>query len=218
MFKWYCLGVAVVALLVFGWMVNDMRLEIKHGAARVNEQLPQILDNTRQATTTVNEKLPRIVERVDQTTKTVSDSLPGLLAKAETTAETVAELSEDVKEFKVLWSGLNPQAQDAGLLRYATGVLKLIGSQDAVIGTEKVFGKELSNPQPAKDWAAATGKEAAGLAVVCKSRPEVLTSLCRTKFRSQWLIQFPGKPPVPLIDWVKQNHPESRELNEGGRT
>ena len=29
MFKWVCLGVAVAALSAFGWMVNDIRLEVQ---------------------------------------------------------------------------------------------------------------------------------------------------------------------------------------------
>jgi hypothetical protein len=40
----------------------------------------------------------------------------------------------------------------------------------------------------------------------------MLTRLAKTKFGSPWYIELPGKEPQTLLDWLKENHPESREL------
>ena len=48
-------AVFVVVLVVFGWLLNDLRLELKRSAATVNDNLPVILDNTRKTTETLAE-------------------------------------------------------------------------------------------------------------------------------------------------------------------
>lgn len=53
MFKWSCFGLAVIAAGALGWMVNDLRTEIKQATVTVNTQLPEILDKTRQTAETV---------------------------------------------------------------------------------------------------------------------------------------------------------------------
>jgi hypothetical protein len=52
-FRWSCFGVAVVALVVFGWMVNDVRGEVKRTNELVTRHLPQIIDNVRTGTETL---------------------------------------------------------------------------------------------------------------------------------------------------------------------
>ncbi len=53
LFQWVCLGVAVVGLGLLGWMINDLRLELKSSASIVNEKLPEILENTKKSTDTL---------------------------------------------------------------------------------------------------------------------------------------------------------------------
>ncbi|MCG8408686.1 MAG: hypothetical protein MI923_26070 [Phycisphaerales bacterium] len=53
MFKWSCLALAVVAMGFLGWMVNDLRTEIKQATVTVNTQLPEILNKTRDTAETV---------------------------------------------------------------------------------------------------------------------------------------------------------------------
>ncbi|MGC1273834.1 MAG: hypothetical protein WBC44_09020 [Planctomycetaceae bacterium] len=48
-------AVLAIALVAFGWMLNDLRLELKRSAATVNRNLPVILDNTRKTTETLAE-------------------------------------------------------------------------------------------------------------------------------------------------------------------
>lgn len=46
------IALAAVAAL-FGWLLNDLRLELKRSAVVVNRDLPVILENTRQSTATL---------------------------------------------------------------------------------------------------------------------------------------------------------------------
>ena len=193
MFKWCCFALAVVALLVFGWMINDVRLEIK----RTNQL--------------VNERLPEILARVDQTTATVNEHLPQIVKRAETTSETFAEMSEDLKQIKEL-AGLMNGPRDKNLVSYATSVLQLLEAQDAMIGTRKLTGKGLSSPVPAKEWAVGARKESLFLAAVVRSRGEYLNRLCVSILHRTWYIQFDDKEPITLKDWIKANHPDSKDL------
>lgn len=195
MFKWVCLAVAVIALSLLAWEVNDLRLEIKRTNDRVNQHLPQILERLDAATLTLNQQLPRIVDR------------------AELTADTFAEISQDIKQLKEL-AGLVNSPRDKNLVAYANSVLKLIEAQDAVIGTKRLTGKGLSSPVPAAEWASGARKESLFLTVVCRSRGEFLDRLCYrlALTRPAWQIQFERQEPVPLRTWIKENHPESKDL------
>src|SRR5262245_21005675 len=77
--KWVCLLVAVVALSVFGWMLNDIRLQVRGVTERVDKQLPPIL------------------ERTDQMTRQLDDHLPAILADTETAADTFADAARDLE-------------------------------------------------------------------------------------------------------------------------
>ncbi len=173
---------AAVALVLlglaawFGWMVNDLRRELKRSAETVNTHLPEILDNTRRST------------------------------------ETLAEVSRDIKDLRNL-AGVEDVPRDKTLVSYADSVLDLIESQaDAVIGTEKIFGKELSDPVPAKDWAAAARKEAVWLTFRAASKRELLDRLTATKFGSAWRIKVGEEKPSPLHDWLVEHHPATKEV------
>lgn len=61
MFKWVCLVVAVAAVAVLLWMINDMRMEVKHTNETVGQRLPQILDNVQKGTDT----LARVSKDID---------------------------------------------------------------------------------------------------------------------------------------------------------
>jgi hypothetical protein len=41
-----------------------------------------------------------------------------------------------------------------------------------------------------------------------------LKRLTRNKFGSLWYIKNGDREPVSLLDWLKANHPATRELNE----
>jgi hypothetical protein len=52
-FKWVALALAAIATAVVIWMMNDVRREMKQTNALVNEHLPPILANAKQATDTM---------------------------------------------------------------------------------------------------------------------------------------------------------------------
>ncbi len=53
MFKWVALGAAVVAVVILGWMVNDLRVQAKRATVTVNEKLPEILEKTQKSAETL---------------------------------------------------------------------------------------------------------------------------------------------------------------------
>ena len=170
-------GLTVVLALAawFGWMLNDLRLELKRSAQTVNRDLPVILANTRKST------------------------------------ETLAEVSGDIKELRNL-AGVEDAPRDKTLVAYADSVLDLVESQEnAQIGVEKLIGKSLSDPLPAKEWVAGARKEAVWLTFRAKSRAELLDRLTESKFGSDWQIQFSDEPPQPLRAWLAEHHPPTAE-------
>ncbi len=180
MFKWICLTLAVVTILGFGWVINDLRVELKHTSKTVNDHLPEILANVKRST------------------------------------ETLAMLSEDIKQLRDL-AGVAGEGtpRDRTLVAYADSILDLIESTSAQIGLEKkVLGSGLKSVRSAQEWVAGARKEALWLTFRAKSRSELFKRLCENKFGSSWFIKFEDKEPVSLINWLKENHPETRETNQ----
>jgi hypothetical protein len=218
MFKYLCLVVAVLFLTVLGWMINDIRLQIRRSAhivetagQNVNDQLPAIVQKSRQAADVLSKELPQMVEKTRTTTDTVVKNLPEMVEHVGRTATELAELAEDVRQLKEL-AGVTNTVRDKNLVSYANSVLKTVESSGGVIGVKKTFGSGLKNTRPAAEWAVGARKEALFLSLLVKSKKEMLTRLARTKFGSPWYIELPGKEPQMLLDWLKENHPESREL------
>ena len=178
MFKWACLMVTIVVVLGLGWVVNDLRVELKHTSQAVNEHLPKILENVKQST------------------------------------ETLAALSEDIKQLRDL-AGASGTPRDRSLAAYADSLLDFIELREAQIGlTKKVMGNGLKSTLPSKEWVAAARREALWLTFRAKSRDELLERLCENKFGSRWYIQFDDADPLPLIDWLKAHHPDTRAVDK----
>ena len=153
-----------------------------------------------------------IRSQLHTTGKTVNEHLPEIVDKTRTTTKTLAELAEDVRQLKEL-AGVTSSARDEGLVAYANGALKQIESSGGVIGLKKTFGgKGLKDQLPAREWAVGARKEAVLLTVLAKSKKELATRLSETKFGSAWMIQIGDQEPVPLLDWLRENHPPSKEL------
>ena len=51
--RWLTLGVALIAIVLFALLLNDLRLEFKRTAVAVNQNLPEILDKTRKSADTL---------------------------------------------------------------------------------------------------------------------------------------------------------------------
>ncbi len=176
MFKWVCLILAVLAVLGLGWVINDLRIELKQTSQTVNEHLGEILLNVKKST------------------------------------ETLAILSEDIKQLRDLAGVASGTPRDRTLVAYADSILDFIESTDAQIGLEKkIIGSGLKSLMPAQEWVVDARKEALWLTFRAKSRNELLERLCKNKFGSSWFIEFEAKEPLPLLDWLKENHPETKE-------
>jgi hypothetical protein len=227
-FKWACLLVAVIALSAFGWMLNDIRMEVKGLApkadkllakadellAKTDAQLPRILAQTEQLTAQLDRHLPRILAQTEQAAGTINTQLPTLLARSEVAIDNVADLSENFKQYKGLMGIVHAATQDKGLFSYGTGLLSWLGGHDATIGVRPAGSSlPLRQPVPAKQWAAAARPDAQFLSLVAKSKEDVLHGLARTKSPAPWHIQLPGQAPRLLADWLKETHPESKGLN-----
>jgi ABC-type transporter Mla subunit MlaD len=201
MFKWACLGVAVVFLSLFAWLLNDIRLQIRRSSGTM-----------RTAAETVNEHLPEIVAKSRATTNTLAKNLPEIVEKAHTTTETLADLAADIRQLKELAGVISP-ARDKNLVAFADSLLALVESSGGIIGLKKkVFGSGLKSTQPAKEWAVGARKEALLLTVLVRSRKEMLTRLAKNKFGSDWYIQFGDQEPITLLQWIKDHHPDSKDL------
>src|SRR5262245_57140433 len=127
MFKWVALAVAVVALAGFGWMLNDMRMDVKRAAEkadrliektealvdRTDKQLPRILAETDKATRQLAAHLPLILTQTETVTKTVNTQLPVLLVHSESAVDNLSELSDSFKQYKGLFGFLHHDKKNA---------------------------------------------------------------------------------------------------------
>jgi hypothetical protein len=98
------------------------------------------------------------------------------------------------------------------VVAYAESVLQKIGSSGGVIGVKKNIGKGLKNTRPAAEWVEAERREAALMAVLGRSKKQMLQAIVTTKLGFNWYIQLPGKPPITLLDWLRENHEETKAM------
>lgn len=171
-FRWACFGLAVVAIAVLLWMVNDMRGELKRTNDTVNRHLPQILDNAKVAT------------------------------------DTMARLSKDIESLRDL-AGLTAPS-DRSLALYADSVLDFLDAQTGQVGLEKKLGSGLKDLVPVADWVRETRREALWLTFRASSKVELLDRLCTNKFGSKWIYAPAAGTPVPLVDFLRQQHADSK--------
>ncbi len=204
MFRWACLGVTVVFLSVTGWMLNDMRLELRRSG--------QLLRTTGQ---TVNEHLPIIMERTRKATDNLAENLPEIAKRVRTTMATVSELTDDVRQLRELLGLPRGTSRDNTLAAYATGMLDTLERSGGVIGLKKALAKGMKNPVPAKEWVVGARREAMLLVLLgrAKSKQEMLSRLSKNWLGSNWYIQIDDRDPVTVLDWLKANHPPTRAFS-----
>jgi len=234
MFKWVCLLVAVVALAGLGWMLNDMRLEVKGLGQkaekladkadalveRMDKQVPQILDRADRTTSQLARQLPRILSQTERTSKALNTQLPTLLKNTETLLEhtevavdNMADLSDSFKQYKGLMGVVHVATQNKGLFSYATSLLGFLGKHNATIGVKKPGSDSLRRAMPAKQWAAAAAKDAQFVSLGAKTKDDVLHGLARSGSSTPLHIKIGDQPPRLLADWLKESHPESKQTD-----
>jgi hypothetical protein len=213
MFKWVCLLVAVVALSVFGWMLNDIRLQV-HG---VTERADKQLDRVDKLTKQLEDHLPHLLATSEKAANTVETHLPTLVNDTETVAEHLDTVTRRLAESRGLLGRLsaNPftESKNKELDSYGGDVLDLVGKQNATIGVQQPGSAAgLRKTMPAKAWAGAHREEAHSLSATAVSKTEMLRDLTRSNTKAPLLIQFGDAAPRLLSDWIRENHPESRSL------
>ena len=213
MFKWVCLLVAVAALSAYGWMLNDIRLEVKGLAPRAD----RLMDKAEALVEKTDQYLPRLLAQTEQVATTLDGQLPTLLAHTEVAVEGVAELTDNFQQYKGLMGVVHGARQDKGLLSYGLSILGLLGGQNARVGVKKPAPKSappvIEKPVQAKEWAGAARKDVHFLSLVATSKEEMLHALARTRSPAPWYIQVGEQAPRLLADWVKEMHPESKGVD-----
>ena len=63
-----------------------------------------------------------------------------------------------------------------------------------------------------RPWASSARRNAKLLTLVARSKPELLNRLTSTALGSPWLIQLANNKRMALLDWLKENHPETKAL------
>jgi hypothetical protein len=201
MFKWLCFGLGVVFVVVSLWMLNDIRLKVRETAQKIDT-----------AGEMVNESLPPIVAKTRESADVVAANLPEVVGRTRTTTEVLAELASDIRQLKNL-AGASDSPRDKNLVAYADDLLKTVEKAGGVIGVSKNVGRGLKNTVPVKEWVTGARREALLLMLLVRSKKEMATRLATTNLGFNWWIETPGRAPEKLVDWMKANHPETRDLD-----
>lgn len=149
---------------------------------------------------------------IRRTNETVNAHLPQILANVNTATQTLAAVSKDINSFRDL-AGLVDTPQDRSLVVYADSILDFLEQQTTgQIGLSKIVGKGLKDVVSAADWARDSRKEALWLTFRASTKKELLERIGKNKFGSDFYFTAPGIEPMTLIDFLKNNHPDSRGL------
>jgi hypothetical protein len=212
-FKWVCLLVAVLALSAFGWMLNDIRLQVKGLTERIDQQLPSILTETQHVTNQLDRHLPKLLDQTEQAVASVNTQLPQVLVHTETAADNLADLSDSFTQYKGLMGVVHGGSQNKSMLSYGTSLLDLIQGQPATIGVKKAGPNPgLKQPVPARQWASASRKHVNFLSLIATNKAEMLHALARTHSARALHIQFADQAPRLLADWIREIHADSKDL------
>jgi hypothetical protein len=147
-----------------------------------------------------------------RTNDTVNAHLPQILANANTATATLAAVSKDVNAFRDL-AGLVDMPNDRSLVVYADSILDFLEAQpEGKVGLTKVVGSGLKDVMTAAEWARDSRKEALWLTFRASTKKELLEKLAKNKFGSDWYFTAPGIEPIKLLDFLRNNHAESKGL------
>jgi hypothetical protein len=183
MFKWIALCAGCAFLAALTLMVNDMRLQVRQTSSVITETVSELRDDVRAVRQTVG-NIKQTVGNIKQTVSNIKQTVAKI---------PLVRANED-------------------LAAYANSVLSAIEQSGAQIGVKAALGKGLKKPVPAKEWVVGARREAALLTRVSRSKMDVLAKLATNLFGSPWLMEFEGGERVPMLDWLKKNHPPTKAL------
>jgi hypothetical protein len=143
--------------------------------------------------------------QVRRTSTVVTETVSELRDDVRTVRQTVANIKQTVAKIPLVRA-------DEDLAAYANSVLSAIEQSGAQIRVKAVLGKGLKKPVPAKEWVVGERLEVMVLTRMARSKKDVLANVATNKFGSPWLMQFEGGETVPMLDWLKKNHPPTKAL------
>lgn len=121
------------------------------------------------------------------------------------------ELTLQIKELREL-AGLQGDYQ-RDLVRYAASVLdrlEALAEQEVVVTTKGPGGKRES----LREWIVGARREALALVFVQKSKQGVLRELGQSlALNRTFHLRFPDGREVALVEWLRENHPETAALS-----
>ena len=152
-------------------------------------------------------------QEIRRTNDTVNAHLPQILTNVNTATTTLAALSGDINSFRDLAGLAGSTPQDASLVAYADSIVDFLEQQpQGQIGLQKLVGKGLKDVITSAEWARDSRKEALWLTVRASTKQELLERMAKNKFGSDWYFTAPGIEPMPLIEFLRLNHPASKGL------
>ena len=150
--------------------------------------------------------------QVRQSVDTVNRDLPEILEKIQTTTEITATLSHDIKQLRELVVG-DSAPRENNMVAYEVEVLRLIENSGGRIGVKKMLGTGLTDPLPAQEWVVRERKTSLWDLARSRSKADLLDRIGHSAvLKREWFMETVGNEIVSLVDWVKQHHPSSREL------
>ena len=127
--------------------------------------------------------------------------------------EMVSELAADVRTVKQTLARIPLVRADAELAAYANSVLSAVEQSGARVGVKATLGRGLKKSVPAQEWVVGARREAALLTRISRSKKDVLAKLTTNVFGAPWLLESGGER-VPMLDWLRKNHPPTAALFE----
>jgi hypothetical protein len=180
-----------------------------------NKHLPEVVEAFTKAgasVDTVNKHLPSIMENTQKATTSVGDDLPDIVQKSRAFADTASSATKDIEQLKKALAKMKAD-RDPALVAYANEILALVEGSGAVIGQRPLTGfGGLKSPIPAREWVLNAQQEASVLVLLTKSRADLAARLTSNVLGSPYVMQFPDGKRIAILDWLKANHPTTREL------
>ena len=145
-----------------------------------------------------------------RTNATVNAHLPQIVANVHAATATLAAVSKDIESFRDL-AGLVDTQKERSLVTYADSILDFLEAQpEGKIGLSKLTGKGLKDVVSSAEWAHGARKEALWQTFRASTKQELLERLAKNRFGSDWYFTAPGIEPMTLLDFLRNNHPESK--------
>src|SRR5262249_35546606 len=140
------------------------------------------------------------------------EDVPEIIEKSRDITDRVAEMTADVRTLKEALAKVKVD-RDPEMLRYAADLLDAVEASKAEVGVKPVTGiGGLRDAIPAHQWVLKGHKEANLLTLLASSKAELASKLTHTALGSPYLMKFPGKRAVDMLEWLKENHPETKAL------